>query len=198
MSTVSTSDAPATVDRLLPPEVEEALLGLLVRSRDAFQPARIVPPGESAGRLHLGLRRGLVLREIGTFAAVIEDALREVLPTLCERLGEPPFTPARIDMEASQAGDGDFFAMHTDDYLSRDRRLTAVLHLHGRPRRFTGGELRMVARSDDGALRQMTTAPLSNRLVAFPSRWSHEVLPVRVPSGDFADGRFAVTSWLYG
>lgn len=39
-------------------------------------------------------------------------------------------------------------------------------------------------------------APETDTLVAFPSWLRHEVLPVRVPSGDWADCRFSINCWL--
>jgi Rps23 Pro-64 3,4-dihydroxylase Tpa1-like proline 4-hydroxylase len=39
--------------------------------------------------------------------------------------------------------------------------------------------------------------PAANRLVVFPSEEFHEAMPVRCPSKQFADSRFAVTTWLH-
>jgi Rps23 Pro-64 3,4-dihydroxylase Tpa1-like proline 4-hydroxylase len=38
--------------------------------------------------------------------------------------------------------------------------------------------------------------PLHNRVVMFWARTMHEVMPVRVPSGAFADARFTVNGWV--
>ena len=39
--------------------------------------------------------------------------------------------------------------------------------------------------------------PETDSLVAFPSWLRHEVLPVRIPSAAWADGRFTINCWLH-
>jgi Rps23 Pro-64 3,4-dihydroxylase Tpa1-like proline 4-hydroxylase len=60
--------------------------------------------------------------------------------------------------------------------------------LHSEPRSFSGGEL---------TIRSSGVQPQGDTLVLFPSCSVHEVLPVRVPSGAFADSRFTVTGWIH-
>ena len=74
--------------------------------------------------------------------------------------------------------------------------------LHKEPRRFSGGELRIFETRlvDDRPVpvdHGQTIVPRQNTIVFFPSRHQHEVLPVRVPSGEFADSRFTVNGWIH-
>jgi Rps23 Pro-64 3,4-dihydroxylase Tpa1-like proline 4-hydroxylase len=75
-----------------------------------------------------------------------------------------------------------------------------VYFLHGEPRRFSGGELRICqTRWIDGRLTpaDIKLPPQGDTLVLFPSLQAHEVLPVDVPSGAFADSRFTVNGWIH-
>ena len=65
-----------------------------------------------------------------------------------------------------------------------------------------GGELRLFAfpgknGADAGAPPFVDVAPETDTFVAFPSWMRHEVLPVRVRSGAWADRRFAINCWIH-
>ncbi|WP_327071204.1 2OG-Fe(II) oxygenase [Kitasatospora sp. NBC_01302] len=103
--------------------------------------------------------------------------------------------------------DGDFYRPHQDtsaEFAPR-RLLTFVYYLHRTPRPFDGGELRVfdaalpLHTATTGDWRQQSWRdwePEHDSIVFFrPTAW-HEVRPVRCPSRQHADSRFAVNGWL--
>jgi SM-20-related protein len=127
--------------------------------------------------------------------------LTALLPELCTELGLAPFELHRFEFDALAYGDGAFFRRHIDtlagaigEHSPDERILTAVYYFHREPQGFSGGELRLSpVAHNPAAVRDI--APHRNMLVAFPSWAPHEVLPVRCPSGKFADSRFAINFW---
>ena len=91
-------------------------------------------------------------------------------------------------MQITASNDGDYFRLHQDGGPDDTREITFVYFLHGEPRPFSGGELK---------IRDSTVMPLGDTLVLFPSCSVHEVLPVQVPSRQFADSRFTVNGWIH-
>ncbi|MCN9241532.1 2OG-Fe(II) oxygenase [Streptomyces sp. RY43-2] len=103
--------------------------------------------------------------------------------------------------------DGDFYRAHQDNdgVACTDRLLTFVYYLHGTPRPFQGGELRVfdvpvpltpekTATWGDRTWRDWE--PEHDSIVFFrPTVW-HEVRKVICPSGRPEDSRFAVNGWL--
>ena len=83
------------------------------------------------------------------------------------------------------------------------RELSCIYYVHRQPRGFAGGELRLYDCLESDGERRAAATPsrassrISNRMVAFRSDEFHEAMPVRCPSGEFADSRFAVTTWLH-
>ena len=60
-------------------------------------------------------------------------------------------------------------------------------------------ESEVVERTMDGLTATETfraIEPRHNRIVFFWARTMHEVMPVRMPSGAFADARFTVNGWI--
>jgi SM-20-related protein len=132
---------------------------------------------------------------------VMVSRLTDLLPQLLAETGMERFALHRIELDALAYRDGAFFQRHidavirsTDEQAADERILTAVYYFHREPKGFSGGELRLssIAR-DMPTLRDIV--PERNCLVAFPSWTPHEVLPVRCPSGQFADSRFAINLW---
>jgi hypothetical protein len=105
---------------------------------------------------------------------------------------------------------GAFFAHHSDLPVGRgrkplggdktgkqDRLISAVYYFHGRPKRFSGGTLRLYRLGDHDASGDFIEfEPEQNSLVVFPSWVRHEVRPVSCPDCSFEDYRFAVNAWL--
>ena len=139
----------------------------------------------------------------GAHAKLFENRLLIWLPLIVADLGLPMFPLSSIETQLTAAGTGHFFKRHADAAMDNNRFLTCILYLAREPRGFSGGELRLYdrrARSDgtwDVAETFRTIAPISNRLVVFPSDDVHEVRPVRCPSNAFSSYRFAITTWLH-
>lgn len=189
--------------RILPDwlgETEAARLlafGLAAEAR--FTPTMLNDHG--AGRLDAVVRQSSVLKDLGAFAAPLHRkalALQDGLETAFDM----PHTPANsTQMEMVAHGDGAFYRPHSDTYAGDEytpggrRRLTMVYYLHRRPRRFTGGRLRLF---DRGGEQSIEIEPTHDSLLVFPSSARHEVETISCPDGAFADGRFAVNIWLCG
>jgi len=93
--------------------------------------------------------------------------------------------------------DGHYFQRHSDVLLTkkdRVRMISVICYLHGHPKNFQGGELRLY--SIDGT-NSVDIIPKNNSAIFFPSVYEHEVLTTHVQSGDFKDSRFAFTGWMY-
>jgi Rps23 Pro-64 3,4-dihydroxylase Tpa1-like proline 4-hydroxylase len=141
----------------------------------------------------------LVRRDLGDIRALLQARALAVLPSVLPALGMPPFTPREVQVELAAHGDGGFYGPHVDTTLGspappRPRRFTLVYYLHRRPRAFSGGALRLLALN--GAF--LDVEPAHDLAAAFPSWLPHEVRPVAVPGGDFADSRFSFNIWMLG
>jgi SM-20-related protein len=137
----------------------------------------------------------------------VQAEILAALPEICTALGLDVFTPARTEVQLTAHGDGDFFKVHSDTGVpdTDGRTLTFVIYFQLRqPCGYEGGALRVYQTHIDeqGAPRPgldvwRDLVPDDNMVVFFDSRLAHEVLPVRVPSGDYADGRFTLNGWLH-
>jgi Rps23 Pro-64 3,4-dihydroxylase Tpa1-like proline 4-hydroxylase len=121
---------------------------------------------------------------------------------VAKTLGMPVFPLAEVESHLTAAADGYYFKLHSDEAPEIPRTLTCLYYLHREPRGFAGGDLRLYdSILEDGVRSAADTftavSPTANRLVVFPSEEFHEAMPVRCPSRDFADSRFAVTTWLH-
>lgn len=102
----------------------------------------------------------------------------------------------KFEIQAVHSGDGAHFSRHIDTTLGstgRFRVVSAVYYYSTPARDFSGGELELFSLDQT---RSMRIAPKDNSMVFFPSIFAHEVLPVHVPSGAFAAGRFSVNCWV--
>ena len=103
-----------------------------------------------------------------------------------------------IERQATVYGDGGFYKKHSDsrgpDAMTRVLSWVHYLVLR-EPKGFTGGQLAII---DDDATEEppVLVEPEDGLTVIFPSILDHEVLPVRSPSGAYADGRFSVNGWI--
>jgi len=116
------------------------------------------------------------------------------------------FELSHIDIQVTASNDRDFFKVHNDNGHDDPpdiprREISFVHYFNTEPKAFTGGQLRfydsqdgLIESSDDRRVR--TIIPRQNTLVLFPSSYSHEVLPVRCPTGKFAHSRFTANGWV--
>jgi SM-20-related protein len=189
--------------RLLPGWLGEAkaarLLAHALAAEACFAPTKLAAPG--AGHVDLLVRESLVLKDLGAFAGPLRRKALALQAGLETAFDMAPSPANSTQMEMVAHGDGAFYRPHTDTFTGDEympggrRRLTMVYYLHRRPRRFTGGRLRMF---DLAGSRTIEIEPTHDSLLVFPSTARHEVETVRCPDGAFADGRFAVNIWLCG
>jgi hypothetical protein len=181
-----------------------ALLDYVAARERDFMPAKVRDRGVSGAKLDYGRRECLLLGHLGELKAPIETFVRQVAPYAVAQLGliEPNVEPREFEISAH--GDGGHFEPHLDtvDRLNRVRVLSCVYYFATTPRRFTGGELRLYGFPNpsggaDAPLPFLDIVPETDTLVAFPSWLRHEVRPTRVPSGAWADYRFAINCWIH-
>jgi len=175
------------------------LLAFSLGAEARFTPTKLADHG--AGRLDAVVRQSSVLKDLGAFAGPLRRkalALQDGLETAFDMTHTPPNS---TQMEVVAHGDGAFYRPHTDTYTGDEytpggrRRLTMVYYLHRRPRRFTGGRLRLF---DLGGEQSIEIEPTHDSLLVFPSSARHEVETISCPDGAFGDSRFAVNIWLCG
>lgn len=145
-------------------------------------------------------RVSLVLPKIGDYESLIADRARRALPEIFPALGCTPFEPAEIEIEMAAHGDGAFFSRHVDMIVNpakadTQRVLSMVYYFHQTPPCFSGGTLRLYSLAGETG-GHVDVEPVCDSAVFFASWFPHEVLPIRCPSGRFADSRFAVNCWL--
>lgn len=106
---------------------------------------------------------------------------------------------ADVERQLTVYGDGGFYKVHTDSKGpdAARRALSWVHYFAGRlPRGWEGGELWLLDPAAPGAP-PTVVVPDDGLTVFFASSLEHEVRPVRVPSGAFADGRFTINGWIW-
>jgi SM-20-related protein len=179
-------------------DAHAAALAWALASGAGFEPAKL-----EGGLVDPEVRRASSTRDLGPIAAALREKLLAQTAELTHELRLTPFTIAEIELELVAYGDQACFVRHTDTYTGTasargDRMLSAVYYFHREPKGFGGGALRLHHFGPETAQgAHVDIEAEQNSLVVFPSWGPHEVLPVRVPSGDFADSRFAVNAWVY-
>ena len=199
-------DAGAILERVLPhvvrrgflePAEHDALLDWAIGQEDAFAASRLGGGGVDAGVRNSLSLPGAVLAQ---WEPVLVERMRAALPGLCENLGMLAFAAGRVELQMVAYRDGGFYRRHRDIAYREDRpgvrALSGVYYLHGEPRGYSGGALRLHA-IGEGSAAFADVEPQANALVAFPAWAPHEVLPVSCPSGAFADARFAINFWVH-
>lgn len=141
-------------------------------------------------------RSGSIAYDPPPSGLLVAERVRSVAADVAARLGVASLaTIASLECQLALYGDGGFYKLHTDSRgPDVERRVLSYVHyVSRRPRAFEGGALRVVAPGGE----TLDVDPEDGTTVFFPSELEHEVLPVRVPSGAFADGRFAITGWIW-
>jgi hypothetical protein len=176
------------------------LLDYAVEHEQEFSKATVVDDGGVV--VDERRRRARTLDRLGDLEGLFVERLKEVLAPALQRMKLEPFPLGRVEIQMTASGDGDYFRLHHDSDDTSTRELSFVYFLYREPRRFSGGELRIFdAEVIDGQRtptdRSQILSPRQDVLVLFPSRNEHELLPVRVPSREFADSRFTVNGWIH-
>jgi SM-20-related protein len=186
----------ALIENFLPDDVWRTLLARVLASEASFQPS-----GTHDRRTDY--RHSLVMNPPPDLVAPVVERVRHVVPNVLPSLRVRPITIGVVEAQVTASIDGSFFGVHTDaDHDKVPKRyLTYVYYFNRPPKRFSGGELRVyhdVLRNNKLARAETfdVVEPLHNRIVMFWARAMHEVMPVRIPSGAFADARFTVNGWV--
>ena len=186
----------AIIEDFLPDDVWRTLLARVLASEGQFQPS-----GTHDGRADY--RHSLVVNPPPDLVRPVVDRVRLAMPRVLPALRVPPIVVGVVEAQVTASIDGSFFGVHTDadnDKVPK-RYLTYVYYFNRQPKGFSGGELRVYHDMlRNGKLARANTfdvvEPLHNRIVLFWARTMHEVMPVSIPSGNFADARFTVNGWV--
>jgi SM-20-related protein len=183
----------------LPPDLHASAMEVALGMRDRFVASSVTTAVP-------GYRKSRVLFEasLGPLYQAMRRELETVLPAVCTALVRPVFVPGRVELHMTAHGDGDYFKVHSDaaaPEVARREISFAYYFMIRQPCGFQGGVLRLYetigvdpARHEPSRFKDVT--PADNMIVFFESRLMHEVLPLRVPSGAFEDGRFTLNGWL--
>ena len=184
----------------LTPEHHAAILTWALDNEARFAPSVV---GFATKSIQPTVRQSLFLRDLGPLEAVLRQRAMAILPQLFEDFSTRPFAVQGIELELVAHNDGAFYRRHIDTVTTDrpgygDRILSGVYYFWREPKGFSDGALRLHRLGNskqDGHFPDIP--PLQNGLVAFRAWWPHEVMPVRCPSGAFANSRFAVNCWIY-
>ncbi len=188
------------IDDFLSPQEHDELLAYALASEAQFEAGTVTESYTPE------VRQNQVILDFGAsvHSRLLENRLLIWFPLIAKRLGLPVFPLAQLESQLTAARDGHYFKTHADQSPTTPRALTCIYYLHREPRGFSGGELRLYdAVSVEGGAEVraaesfVPVQAVANRLVVFASHELHEALPVRCPSGEFADSRFAITVWLH-
>ncbi len=181
--------------------------------RDRFKPATVSKGRpEREFRVDPERRIGLTTRKLGPLEELLRERLLGALPQLMAGTGTSGPPPTSLELELAAHPDGAYYRPHIDIPVGtgrqplgaepgEDRVLSAVYYFHAEPQAFSGGQLRLYPFGpipkvhEPQPAKHIDLEPARNSLVAFPSWVPHEVRPIRVPTGDFRNYRFALNCW---
>lgn len=187
--------------KVLGQEAVEALLDYVGAREAAFRPGAVHDRKTGRRKIDLGLHRGLALGDLGPFREPIEGFVRRIADQSIAHLSliEPRVEPGEFFIRAH--GDGDYMRTHVDtiESLHGVRILSCVYYFATTPRRFRGGNFRLIGLPTraGGSRATVEIPPETDTMIVFPSWVPHEVSPVSVPSGAWLDCRFTVNCWLH-
>ena len=192
----------AIIDDFLGPGEYGEILALALAAEDEFKAGQVST--NNLDTYNPEYRQNQVVMHFGgtVHSRLLQNRLLIWFPLLARNFGIPMFPLRELESQLTAASNNQFYKVHCDDGPDIPRVLSCVYYLFREPRGFAGGNLRLYdCIEDDGGSRRpaetfTTIEPLANRMVVFPSLEFHEAMPARCPSGEFADCRFAITSWL--
>ena len=188
-------------DDFLSSAEQHQLLALTLAQQAQFQVTATAPEA-SIAQPPLALSS----QYFSAFYQEFKHKLLDVLPLALKTFNYSPFSISYLEMQLMASNDGCALGLHCDaeEGPTATRELTFVYYFYQKPKRFSGGELRLYetelsvdgpsARTD----RYRAIAPQNNTLILFPSCCWHEVSLIHCPSRVFGDSRFTVTGWLHG
>ncbi|MFD4866655.1 2OG-Fe(II) oxygenase [Streptomyces sp. NPDC058412] len=175
------------------------LLAYAISRQPDFNAGTVLDP--LSGQVSHKGRSSLVLP---VTSSVFSRHLADCLPLVQEVLGHQAALTQTLTVLTAH-GEGGHYGIHTDASRVRDvsTAVSAVYYLHRRPRGFDGGQLRLYdtqfhESGPQPAETYRTIEPEHDTIVFFPASAFHEVVPSTCPSGQFADHRFTLTTWISG
>jgi Rps23 Pro-64 3,4-dihydroxylase Tpa1-like proline 4-hydroxylase len=184
----------------------QSLLKYVVDRQDDFQTGGML--NRLTGELFVDpkMRISSYLNDLGAFGDPIRVLVDAIAAPALKGLNliEPAIEPREFVITAYP--DGGYIGEHIDTQTGqrRVRILSCIYYFAATPHRFSGGELRLygfpqrsVAGTEPVRPAFVELAPETDSLIFFPSWLRHEVLPVRVPSGAWADSRFTINCWIH-
>ena len=190
------------IDDMLTPG-EHAQLLEYARGRQADFAAASIIGGDGKFQVDSEFRRAATISDLDGIWTMFDSRLRRLLPYVRCELDLAWFPLGRIERQMAVHADGGFFRPHTDsaDPAVAGRCITCVYYFHSRPKRFSGGELRLYDTLLRGARREraekyVSVDPPANTAIFFASDLYHAVCPVQRQSDAFADSRFSLNVWF--
>jgi Rps23 Pro-64 3,4-dihydroxylase Tpa1-like proline 4-hydroxylase len=182
-------------------ELAGRVLGYAIAHEAGFKASSVGEKADQTPRVDEKVRVSRVMRDLGELGPILQDRFRAFLPRMLDGLRMAPFKPQpQCELELAAHGDGAFYKPHIDMRRGEtgDRVVSAVYYLHGQPKAFSGGGLRIFPNNmlpgDDEAV---VIPPTHDSLLVFPSHVMHEVMPVSCPGVAFKDYRFAINCWVH-
>lgn len=180
-------------------ELVNQLLEHALENQDRFETSTV---GYSAGRVDQEVRVSTILRDFGPLKKEIKERFKAVFPEALEQLRLPSFELYGTEREIVAHGNGAFYNRHIDTATGSGefsvRALTGVYYFHAQPKKFRGGDLRLLPlRYSELDSTYLDIEPINDRLLLFPSWVPHRVMPVVSDSVDFKDSRFAINCWYH-
>lgn len=181
------------------PALVNQLLEHVVANQTLFESSTV---GLNAGRIDQDIRISSILRDFGALKKEIKERFNAVFSEAIEQLRMPNFELYGTEREIVAHGNGAFYNRHIDTFTGSGefsvRALTAVYYFHAQPKKFQGGEIRLLPlRNSELDSTYLDIEPINDRLLLFPSWVPHQVMPVVSESVDFKDSRFAINCWYH-
>jgi Rps23 Pro-64 3,4-dihydroxylase Tpa1-like proline 4-hydroxylase len=186
------------LDNFLPSALHDALMPFMIAAEPRLTPAMV-----GQNEYNSNARESLELRddrEAAELQRAVAKQIRGVIPAMIARLHIEPFEYDRLEVKMRVYADGHFFRVHMDNPPNNpetcNRQISYVYFYHRVPRAYSGGDL--ILFDTDVANNQYSTAaftrvePEDNSIVFFPSGCYHSVVPVKCPTKQIADSRFAI------
>jgi SM-20-related protein len=179
----------------------ERLLAYAVAAEGRFTETKVLLANATKANVDRSLRQSRVLRDLGPFEGLLRTRAQALQLMLETEFGMSHKPPGEVEIELVAHGDGGFYRPHIDTFTGdnasdgANRRLSLIYYVHRQPRRFSGGQLRLLSL---GGGQPLAIEPAHDTLLAFPSFMPHEVEPVLIPEAGFENCRFAVNIWLHG
>jgi SM-20-related protein len=177
----------------------DQLIDYVLENQGRFEESTV---GSSEGRIDQEVRVSSILRDFGPLKAEVKSLFKAAFPVALEQLRMPDFELYGTEREIVAHGNGAFYNRHIDTFTGAGefsvRALTAVYYFHAQPKKFQGGEIRLLPlRNSEVDSAYLDIDPINDRLLLFPSWVPHQVMPVITESVDFKDSRFAINCWYH-